>query len=70
MEPARGKLGKLSVYQEKVKEYEKPRITVIYNWYKFQNRVQSDTDKFDQLVTDLKLLIRDCNYYDWFVIEL
>ena len=54
---------KLSVHSEKFEEYVKPRTNVVYNKYKFQTRVQSDMETFNQFVTELKLLVRDCNYY-------
>ena len=45
-------------------EYVKPDTIVIYNRYIFKSRVQSDTKTYDQLVTVLEFLVRDCNYYD------
>lgn len=53
---------KLSVHYEKFEEYVKPRTNVIYNRYRFQTRIQADTETFDQFVTELKLMVRDCNY--------
>ena len=53
---------KLSVHYEKFEEYVKPRTNGIYNRYRFQTKVRSDMETFDQLVTEFKLLVRDCNY--------
>lgn len=57
-----GDRKKLSVHYEKLEEYVKPRTNVIYNRYRFQTRIQADTETFDQFVTELKLMVRDCNY--------
>lgn len=54
--------NKLSVHYEKFEEYVKPRTNVICNKYRFQTRIQADTETFDQFVTELKLMVRDCNY--------
>ena len=39
----------------------KPRTNIVFNRYKFQSRVQAD-ETFDQFVTDLHILVRDCAY--------
>lgn len=49
---------KLSVHYEKFEEYVKPRTYVIYNMYRFQTRIQADTEANDQFVTELKLMVR------------
>ena len=52
----------LKTYYEKFELYVKPRTNVIYNRYKFQSRSQSESELFEQFVTDLKLLVKDCTY--------
>ena len=49
-------------YYDEFELYVKPRTNVIYNRYKFQSRSQSESESFDQFVTDLKLLVKDCTY--------
>ena len=54
----------LAVYYEKFEQYVKPRTNLVYNRYKFQSRIQKETETLDQFVTDLKLLVKDCDYRD------
>lgn len=52
----------LKSYFDRFESYVKPRTNVIYNRYKFHSRMQKETETFDQYVTDLKLLVKDCNF--------
>ena len=36
----------------------------MFSRYKFHNRVQGTAETFDSFVTDLKLLVQECNYQD------
>ena len=53
---------KLKTYYDKFNEYCKPKSNVIYNRYLFRSRTQTESEPFEQFVTELKTLIRDCNY--------
>ena len=52
----------LKTYYDKFNEYCKPKSNVIYNRYLFRSKVQNESEPFEQFVTELKTLIRDCNY--------
>ena len=51
---------------EKIKEafekYIKPRRNVIYERYVFYNRAQGSTEPIDNFVTDLKKLVKTCEF--------
>ena len=53
----------LSKYYGRFENYVKPRSNEVYNRYKFQTRSQNDPESFDQFVTELKLLVKDCRYH-------
>ena len=53
---------KLDTYFTGFEEYCKPKTNNIYNRYRFKSRRQQDGESFEQFVTELKLLIRDCSY--------
>jgi hypothetical protein len=63
----------LDIYYKRYSDYVKPSSNEIYNRYRFQTHSQSDTEPFDQFVTELKMLVKDCNYpvdaAKWFVTE-
>lgn len=40
----------------------RPKSNQIYSRYKFLSRVQKDTDTFEEYLTDLKILVKDCGY--------
>ena len=53
----------LSKYYGRFENYVKPCSNEVYNRYKFQTRSQNDPESFDQFVTELKLLVKDCRYH-------
>lgn len=54
----------LKVHFDKFEAYVKPRTNIIYNRYICHNRVQTEGETLDQFVTDLKLLVKECNYQE------
>lgn len=52
----------LKTYYDKFSEYCKPKSNIIYNRYLFKSRIQKESEPFEQFVTELKTLLRDCNY--------
>ena len=54
----------LKTYYDKFEEYCKPKTNLIYNRYVFKSRVQKESETFEQFVTELKTLIKDCEYPD------
>ncbi len=53
---------KLDTYYAKFEAHVKPKNNTVFARYKFQNRKQEPQETFDQFVTDLKLLVIDCEY--------
>lgn len=53
---------KLKTYFDAFEQYCKPRSNAIYARYRLRQRVQSQTEPFEQFVTDLKVKIKDCGY--------
>lgn len=53
---------KLKTYYDKFEEYCKPKSNKIYNRYVFKSRVQKENESFEQFVTELRTLIKDCDY--------
>ena len=58
---------KLKTYFDKYKSYVKPKTNPLFCRYKFYNRIQEPTEPLDQLITDLKLLVKDCDFGDQIV---
>ena len=54
---------KLKPHLDKFQSHVKPKLNPIFAIYKFKNEVQGSRT-FDQFVTKLKLLARDCNFKD------
>ena len=54
----------LKTYYEKFEEHCKLKSNKIYNRYLFKSRVQQDSETFEQFVTELKTLIKNCEYSD------
>lgn len=52
----------LKTYYERFEQYVKPRTNIIYNRYKFHSRIQKENETFDQFVTEVQLLVKDCNF--------
>jgi len=53
-----GKL--LKTYYDKYEAYVMPTANVIFACYKFQKKIQAANEPFEQFVTDLSLLVKDC----------
>ena len=53
---------KLESYYTGFESYCKPRSNQIYARYKLKCREQEDAEKFEHVVTSLKLLLNDCGY--------
>ena len=51
---------KLKTYYDKFEDG--PKSNKIYNRYVFKSRVQNENESLDQFVTELKTLIKDCDY--------
>uniref|UniRef100_A0A3P9K9H2 Gypsy retrotransposon integrase-like protein 1 n=1 Tax=Oryzias latipes TaxID=8090 RepID=A0A3P9K9H2_ORYLA len=53
---------KLQTYYDKYTEYITPKANPIYARYKFHQQMQGEHETFEQFVTELKLLVKDCGY--------
>lgn len=52
----------LQKYKDNFIKYVKPRTNTVYNRYKFSSRTQNEGESFEQFVTDLQILVKDCQY--------
>ncbi len=52
----------LKTYYDKFEEYVKPKANTTFLRYRFNRRVQGESEKFEQFFTDLKLLANECNF--------
>lgn len=52
----------LKSYYDRFEAYVMPKSNVIFARYKFHEKVQGANEPFEQFVTDLRLLVKDCNY--------
>ena len=52
----------LKTYIDKFEAHVKPKTNIVFNRYKFQSRIQSESETFDQFVTDLQTLVKECSY--------
>ncbi|KAL1268833.1 hypothetical protein QQF64_034196 [Cirrhinus molitorella] len=52
----------LNTYYDKFEAYIMPKKNHIFARYKFHKKVQTDGESFDNFVTELKLLVKDCGY--------
>jgi len=55
---------KLDTYYTKYETYVKPKSNRVFARYKFHQKVQQEGGSFEQFLTDLKLLVKDCGYGD------
>ena len=55
---------KLNTYYTKYVAYVKPKSNRVFARYKFHQKVQQEGEPFEQFLTDLKLLVKDCGYVD------
>jgi len=53
---------KLQTYYDKYTAYLTPKSNPIYARYRFHEKMQGDGETFEQFVTELKLLVKDCGY--------
>ena len=52
----------LKTYYDGFEAYVIPKANPIFARYKFHERMQGDSENFDHFVTELKLLVKPCNY--------
>lgn len=52
----------LKEHYDRYEAYVFPKSNVIFARYKFNEKVQGQNEPFEQFVTDLRLLVKDCNY--------
>lgn len=52
----------LKTYYDKYTGYITPKANPIYARYKFHEKMQGEHESFEQFVTELKLLVKDCGY--------
>ena len=52
----------LKSYYDRFEAYAMPKTNVIFARYKFHEKIQGVNEPFEQFVTDLRLLVKDCNY--------
>ena len=52
----------LDTLYQKYETYVKPKSNKVFARYKFQCRVQLDSESAEQFITDLKTLVKDCGY--------
>ena len=52
----------LKTYTDNFGKYVKPRSNIVYNRYRFSSRIQQEEESFEQFVTDLQILVKDCSY--------
>ncbi|CAI5681852.1 unnamed protein product [Oreochromis niloticus] len=53
---------KLQTYYDKYTDYITPKANPIYARYKFHEKMQGENEAFEQFITELKLLAKDCGY--------
>ena len=54
----------MATYYSRFERYVKPKANVIFARYKFHGRAQAASEPSEQFVTELRLLVKDCNYRD------
>lgn len=42
----------------------KPKSDRVYSRYRFLGRTQKDGETFEKFLTDLRLLVKECEYHD------
>jgi hypothetical protein len=55
---------KLKTYYDRFEAYVKPKSNKVFARYKFHKKVQVENESYQQFVTELKLLVKDCGYAD------
>ena len=54
--------NKLATYYTNFEEYVTPKSNPVFARYKFYNKQQDRDESFDHFLTELKLLVKDCNF--------
>lgn len=54
----------LKTYYDKYEAYVMPKTNTIFARYRFHERIQGANESFEQFVTELRLLVKDCAYAD------
>jgi len=54
----------LNTYYTKYEACVKPKSNRVFARYKLHQKVQQEGESFEQFLTDLKLLVKDCGYGD------
>ncbi|XP_056880704.1 uncharacterized protein LOC130521067 isoform X1 [Takifugu flavidus] len=52
----------LKTYYDRFQAYVEPKVNVIFARYMFHQKVQGATEPFEQFLTELRLLVKDCSY--------
>ncbi|KAL6462444.1 hypothetical protein MHYP_G00288660 [Metynnis hypsauchen] len=52
----------LTAYYDRFETYVTPKANPIFARYKFHEKIQGNSESFDQFVTELRLLVKDCGY--------
>lgn len=52
----------LKTYYDKFTDYLTPKTNPIFARYRFHEKTQGNSESFEHFVTELKLLVKDCNY--------
>ena len=52
----------LKTYYDRFEVYVAPKTNTIFARYKFHEKVQGASESFEQFVTELRLLVKDCDY--------
>ena len=55
---------KLKTFYDKFEGYVMPKANPVLARYKFHNKVQDQDESVDQLMTELRLLTKDCGFSD------
>lgn len=55
---------KLDTYYDKFLEYVQPKTNTVFARYQFQCKVQGPEETAEQFITNLRLLVKNCNYTD------
>lgn len=54
----------IQTYYDKFQAYVEPKSNKVFARYKFQCKVQGESESCEQFVTSLKVLVKDCGYAD------
>ncbi|KAL6471840.1 hypothetical protein MHYP_G00204900 [Metynnis hypsauchen] len=52
----------LTTYYDRFETYVTPKANPIFARYKFHEKIQGNSESFDQFLTELRLLVKDCGY--------